>query len=99
MPEGWYPHEPGDPFYELEWVFLHEHPEICGAIGRRRGVRAGHRRDAVDGAVDRCAGHGARQGLRSGDRRYRAPGSYVSACRRRHTSGGGDRHDLPVRLG
>ena len=20
MPEGWYPHEPGDPFYELDWV-------------------------------------------------------------------------------
>jgi hypothetical protein len=28
MPDGWYPHEPGDPFYELDWVFLHEHPEI-----------------------------------------------------------------------
>ena len=28
MPEDWYPHEPGDPFYELDWVFLHEHPEI-----------------------------------------------------------------------
>jgi hypothetical protein len=28
MPEGWYPHEPGDPFYELDRVFLHEHPEI-----------------------------------------------------------------------
>ena len=28
MPEGWYPHEPGDPFYELDWLFLHEHPEI-----------------------------------------------------------------------
>jgi hypothetical protein len=28
MPGGWYPHEPGDPFYELDWVFLHEHPEI-----------------------------------------------------------------------
>ena len=28
MPAGWYPHEPGDPFYELDWVFLHEHPEI-----------------------------------------------------------------------
>jgi hypothetical protein len=27
-PEGWYPHEPGDPFYELDWVFLHEHPAI-----------------------------------------------------------------------
>jgi hypothetical protein len=23
-----YPHEPGDPFYELDWVFLHEHPAI-----------------------------------------------------------------------
>ena len=30
MPERWYPHEPGDPFYELDWVFLHEHPEILG---------------------------------------------------------------------
>ena len=28
MPVGWYPHEPGDPFYELDWVFLHEHPHI-----------------------------------------------------------------------
>jgi hypothetical protein len=28
MPEGWYPHEPGHPFDELDWVFLHEHPEI-----------------------------------------------------------------------
>jgi hypothetical protein len=28
MPDGWYPHEPGDPFYELDWLFLHEHPEI-----------------------------------------------------------------------
>ena len=28
MPEGWYPHEPGDPLYELDWVFLHQHPEI-----------------------------------------------------------------------
>jgi hypothetical protein len=28
MPEGWYPHEPGDPFYELDWLFLHAHPEI-----------------------------------------------------------------------
>jgi hypothetical protein len=28
MAEGWYPHEPGDPFYELDWVFLYEHPEI-----------------------------------------------------------------------
>jgi hypothetical protein len=28
MPEGWYPHEPGDPFYELDWLFLHEHPQI-----------------------------------------------------------------------
>ena len=28
MPEGWYPHEPGDAFYELDWVFLHEHPHI-----------------------------------------------------------------------
>ena len=28
MPEGWYPHEPGDPFYELDWDHLHAHPEI-----------------------------------------------------------------------
>ena len=28
MPEGWYPHQPGDPFCELDWEFLHEHPEI-----------------------------------------------------------------------
>ena len=28
MPDGWYPHAPGDPFYELDWVFLHEHPAI-----------------------------------------------------------------------
>src|SRR5215208_6201690 len=28
MPEGWYPHEPDDAFYGLDWVFLHEHPEI-----------------------------------------------------------------------
>ena len=28
MPDGWYPHEPGDPFYELDWAFLHEHPQI-----------------------------------------------------------------------
>jgi hypothetical protein len=28
MPAGWYPHEPGDPFYELDWEFLHEHPRI-----------------------------------------------------------------------
>ena len=25
MPEGRYSHEPGDPCYELDWVFLHEH--------------------------------------------------------------------------
>ena len=28
MPEGWYPQDPDDPFYELDWVFLHEHPDI-----------------------------------------------------------------------
>jgi hypothetical protein len=28
MPEGWYPHEPDHPFYDLDWVFLHEHPHI-----------------------------------------------------------------------
>ena len=39
MPEGWYPHEPGEPFYALECAFLHEHPESCSAIGRWRGAR------------------------------------------------------------
>jgi hypothetical protein len=28
MPEDWYPHQPGYPFYELDWVFLPEHPVI-----------------------------------------------------------------------
>ena len=28
MPDGWYPHEPDHPSYGLNWVFLHEHPEI-----------------------------------------------------------------------
>jgi hypothetical protein len=28
MPEGWYPHEPDHPFYELDWVFLDDHPEV-----------------------------------------------------------------------
>jgi hypothetical protein len=28
MPDGWYPHERGDPFYELDWVYLHEHPNV-----------------------------------------------------------------------
>jgi hypothetical protein len=28
MTDGWYPHAPGDTFYELDCVFLHEHPEI-----------------------------------------------------------------------
>ena len=28
MPDGWYPHEPCDPFYEPDCVFLHEHPDI-----------------------------------------------------------------------
>ena len=28
MPEGWDPHKPDHPFYELDWVFLDEHPAI-----------------------------------------------------------------------
>jgi hypothetical protein len=36
MPDGSYPHEPGDPFYELDSVFLHEHPGIL----RRHWVAA-----------------------------------------------------------
>jgi hypothetical protein len=35
MPEGWYPHEPGHPFYELDWVFLHRHPHILERHWRR----------------------------------------------------------------
>jgi hypothetical protein len=43
MPVGWYSHKPGDPFYELDWVFLHEHAEIPaaplgGGVARGRGV-------------------------------------------------------------
>jgi hypothetical protein len=60
MPESWYPHEPGDPFYELDWVFLHEHPEIlrrhreaaCRGGGRDRRTdlrrRRRHHCDAPD---------------------------------------------------
>jgi hypothetical protein len=33
MRKGWYPHDPGDPYCELDWVFLHEHPQIL-----QRGV-------------------------------------------------------------
>ena len=36
MPDGWYPHEPDHPSYGLNWVFLHEHPEIL----RRHWARA-----------------------------------------------------------
>ena len=39
MPEGWYPHEPGDRFYELDWEFLHEHPHVLSGIGSGRGAR------------------------------------------------------------
>jgi hypothetical protein len=41
MPDGWYPHEPGDPFYELDWVVLHEHPELLRRHGSWRGARGG----------------------------------------------------------
>ncbi len=27
MPDGWYPHQPGDAFYELDWEFLRGHPD------------------------------------------------------------------------
>jgi hypothetical protein len=47
---GRYPHEPGDPFFELDWVFLHEHPAILqrhwGLAGR---FRAGARSGPLDG--------------------------------------------------
>ena len=36
MPEGWYPHVPADPFYELDWECLQEYPEIL----RRHWERA-----------------------------------------------------------
>ena len=52
MPEGWYPHERGDPFYELDWVFLHEHPDVL----RRHwegGVARGTR---VEATCKRCGG-------------------------------------------
>ena len=41
MPEGWYPHAPDHPFYELDWVFLHEHPTIPqpGEFGGRSPCR------------------------------------------------------------
>ena len=39
MPDGWYPHDPDHPFYELDWVFLHKPPRFCGAIGSWRGAR------------------------------------------------------------
>ena len=48
MPEGWYPHEPGDSFYELDWVLLHEHPEVL-----RRHWEAAWR----DGRVSVPPGH------------------------------------------
>jgi hypothetical protein len=28
MPEGWYPHDPDHPFYELDWVFPARDPEV-----------------------------------------------------------------------
>ena len=42
MPDGWYPHEPGDPFYELDWLFLHEHPvdpQASLGVGAAGGAR------------------------------------------------------------
>jgi hypothetical protein len=39
MPEGWYPYKPGDPFYELDRVFLHERPAILQRHWRWRGAR------------------------------------------------------------
>src|SRR5215207_14119 len=38
MPEGWYPHEPDHPFYELDRVFLHEHPEILKRQSSRKAA-------------------------------------------------------------
>jgi hypothetical protein len=32
MPEGWYPHEPGDDFYELDWQYLHDRPEVLQRV-------------------------------------------------------------------
>jgi hypothetical protein len=39
MPDGWYPHEPGDPFYELDWLSCMRTPRSCGGIGSWRGAR------------------------------------------------------------
>jgi hypothetical protein len=48
MPDGWYPHEPGDDFYELDMVFLHENPVIL-----RRHWEAACRDRARPGDVGR----------------------------------------------
>ena len=54
MPEGWYPHEPGDPFYELDWVFLHEHPaDVSRTLSRTEAARQLVSRRAAGGHVDR----------------------------------------------
>ena len=54
-PEGWYPHERGDPFSELDWVFLHDHPEILRRHWEaRRGARA-----AGDSSVSCASGTSA----------------------------------------
>jgi hypothetical protein len=39
MPDGWYPHEPGDPFYELDWSSCMSIPPFWSAIGSWRGAR------------------------------------------------------------
>ena len=58
MPEGWYPQEPGDAFYELDWVFLHEHP----ACLRRHWERA-WREGRADGIQGAFSGAGWRRDL------------------------------------
>jgi hypothetical protein len=51
MPEGWYPHAPGDLFYELDWQYLHDHPEIL----RRHWEMACRERAGLMGVEGRWA--------------------------------------------
>jgi hypothetical protein len=50
MPEGWYPHGPGDPLYELDWVLAEARPLGCRA-SRQAIARAAMR---TLPALDRC---------------------------------------------
>jgi hypothetical protein len=57
MPEGWYPHEPRDPFYELDWVFLHEHlARIAAVVGDRLRLAPDWRVDVIQDRAQTSAG-------------------------------------------